>query len=172
MGIISRIQLLTISIFIAIVLILSFVLLIPLANNIANSTRTIYSVYRKKDEKIMLELKHKNKSLLRSKESIKKLTSAENSSAKWYDFLQKTLKNNNIDASKINGTGIINNGKFDIEDFTLCCNSSYHNIGKFINDAENSDFVCSIKEVHLISQSLLSSNLNADITISFYRKRL
>lgn len=172
MGIISRIQVILISTFIVFILIVSFFIVKPLVKGIGSLGYSIFSVYGGKGKKVLTELEQKNEGLLKNKKSIETLSSSENSSAKWYDFLQKLLKDHNIEADRINSTGVQTTGKFGVEDFSFRCKSNYHNIGKFIYEAENSDFVCSVKNVHLISKSLLSNNLSVDITISFYKKLL
>lgn len=170
MGIISRIQIILFSIIVGIIILLSFFLISPLVKSISETVSSIYSIYTGNNRKILQELEQENKKLLRNKKNVEKLSSADNSSAKWYEFLQNNLKEYKIETSRINSTGIRNMGKFSVEDFSFRCKSKYHTIGLFISKIENSEFVCSIKNVHLISKSLLSNNIDVVITISFYMK--
>ncbi len=172
MGFISRKQILEICVLVCLFFICGSVLIKPLIKNISASARAIYSVINKKNNKLIFEMKNKNETLLNIEKRVKKLSSSENSSAKWYEFIQNMIKKHNIEARRINSTGIYDESEFDVEDFSFSFKGTYHDIGKFINSVENSGFVCSVKKVHLISKSLLDKNLDVDITISFYKKHI
>lgn len=171
MGNISRKQLLVIIIICGALFMEGVFIMTPIVSNVIGTTKTLFSIYGKDIESLHEEEKQKNKTLTKKKRNIETLASSENSSAKWYEFLQSLLKEHKIAAERLKSTGVTSTGDLDVEEFSFHCKSTYPEIVNFIEAVEKSEFVCSVKNVHLISKSLIKNDLDIDISVLFYKKR-
>jgi hypothetical protein len=55
------------------------------------------------------------------------------------------------------------------EDMSVVFFSTYPRIRMIVHDLESGPFSCAIKSLHLTSKSLIGNNLEAEMSISFYR---
>jgi hypothetical protein len=141
----------------------------PVFVQVKDKTGTIWSLYSGSAKEASLKLEKERAMLLELEKKVLPQTDPTKKSAAYYNFLQETLKKQNIPASKINSGEQITANNINREDFSLNFYSTYHPIGSLVSDLENGPYFCSVKSLHVLSKSLLGNTLEAEMSVSFYR---
>jgi hypothetical protein len=158
------------ALFILVIVLVSCFIVKPLIVFNTSSIKSFYKYLTTKNSRSIEALLSENGKLKAIAQTLPELNAQDNSSAGWYDFVQKCLKKNSIEAGKIESSGMRVEGAYQTEEFNISCNSEYRSLACFINDCENSGLVCSIKSLHLIAPSLLDNKVSVTMAVSFFRQ--
>jgi len=143
-------------------------LLLPLAYYSYGSVKIITGVIRSDKGKEIDEYNKENQALADMLGG--QAEAGQNNNAQWYAFLQSTMERDSIITEKINAHEMITQDGNQREDFSFNTKNGYREIGRFVADIENGPYISRIASMHLVAPSLLSADLAAQITISFYKK--
>jgi hypothetical protein len=141
----------------------------PLYVQFKNEVITVWSILSGSDKQASLDLEKERAILAELEGKVVCQTDPTKKSAAYYDFLQETLKKHEIQAANINSGDQITAKNVRREDFSIKFSGTYHIVGMLACDLENGPFFCSVKSLHIVSKSLLSGSLEADMGMSFYR---
>lgn len=167
----SRIQMIWSGSWIVGLIIIILSLIIPLVSGIYDSTSTVFTVLRSSNLKDRIDSLYKEKEFLEgAHKQVRTLANGSHGSSHWYNFLITCLRDNRIEAKKINASGLKITDAFQYEQYSFTCQSDFHSVGKLCSSLENGPYICSINSMHLVSRSLIKSGLNVSLSVTFYSK--
>jgi hypothetical protein len=143
--------------------------IVPVGSQVFEKAIGLWSYYSGADKALGIKLKAEQQILSELEQKVSSVNGAEKNSSVYYDFLQVILKKHGLSAGKINAGNQITKNSIVQQDLSVTVNCTYHVLGTILDDLENGQYFCCIKNVHLVSRSLLGNSLDADVNISFYR---
>lgn len=142
----------------------------PLTGVILTKVESIRGYYRSVDGPTLEEVGREHERLKAVEHQITELVEGRSGTAQWYDFLRSTLQRNGIEAARVQGSGLQGTGGYRREVFDVSCRTEYSRLGSFVGQCEGGKHVCSVEELHLVSKSLLKSDLDVEMKVGFWRQ--
>ncbi len=165
---VSRIQLVCLAGVIAAFALLVRYGVVPLGCALARNTGAIAASIRGGDVEELNRLEQQNQHLKALQQRIETLAGSGNTSAQWYAFLVDKLAAQGITARKTSSSQhSIERGLRSMQ-YALQCSAAYHTVGRLVNELESGPFVCAVRDVELVSKSLVASDLDVSMTVTFY----
>ncbi len=156
--------------FVAVILLvmIRYFLLPPLLQ-LRGDVLNIWSLYSGSAKDAAFRFEKERSTLVELEKKVLPQTDPTKKSAAYYDFLQESVRKHGVSASKITSGEQFTANNVRREDYSLKFVSGYHSVGALISDIETGPYFCSVRSLHIVSQSLTDNTLDADMSLSFYR---